>query len=83
MLNLVRPAGSAALILAFAACSDAISGPKNVEEARNLRQAQNISSYTYVGAVAAFAPAGPVSVEVTPRTGYARDCHRHRSGDLD
>ena len=65
MLNLVRPAGLAVLILALGACSDAVTGPKNVQEARNLWLAQNIFSYTYVGAVDAFAPAGPVSVEVT------------------
>jgi uncharacterized protein DUF6174 len=66
MLNLVRPVGPVALILALAACSDPITGPKTAEAARNLWQAQNISSYSYVAAITSFAPSpGSVSVEVT------------------
>ena len=66
MLNLVRPVVSAVLMLGFAACSDSITVPKTVQDAQKLWAAQNISSYTYVASVAAFAPGpGPVSVEVS------------------
>jgi uncharacterized protein with FMN-binding domain len=65
MLNLVRPVVSAALMLGLAGCSDSITAPKTVQDAQKLWAAQKFLSYTYVAAIAAFAPAGPVSVEVS------------------
>jgi hypothetical protein len=66
MPRFVRNAGFALLVLAFAACKDA-AGPKSVEEAQDLWQSQNLSSYSYVASHQCFClfQPGPVTVEVT------------------